>query len=236
MKLILSTIVLFYLVISCSNNNKDPRVIQLAYPETQIELNFRTAGSITPTIIDWDGEPGTYSIASSNQILQGNVFVLDTLSGQISWGTDFPVGTYYFTITAKSGKTTTAVEIMLTNTFKEGFFSGDFQAIIDPENPLSGIVAIDYGLRLNEDGSILMEKYSNPALLFSGNWSITEDGGLSVAFLTNLSGGKTTYMKGFLTFSEEENKLPLFNGKYGASLDENQEIENQTGIFIFLWG
>jgi len=79
-----------------------------------------------------------------------------------------------------------------------------------------------------------MERYSNPALLFSGNWSITEEGNLSVAFLTNLSGGVTTYMKGFISY-DEENKQPLFRGDYGSSLDENQEIENLTGIFRFIW-
>ncbi len=225
--------ILFCAILSCSKDETKIRRIQLSYAETEINLTFRTEGSVTPIIIDWNGNVGTYSITSSTDILQQGIISFDTLTGQLSWGKDFPVGTYDFSITAKSGETTTTEEITLTNTLTKGFFSGGFQKVDDPDDTIFTI-AIDYGLRLNEDGTISMERYSNPALLFSGNWSITEEGNLSVAFLTNLSGGATTYMKGFISY-DEENKQPLFRGDYGSSLDENQEIENPTGIFHFFW-
>jgi hypothetical protein len=225
--------ILFCTILSCSKDETKTRRIQLSYAETEINFTFRTEGSVAPIIIDWNGDAGTYSITSSTDILQQGIISFDTLTGQLSWGKDFPVGTYDFSITAKSGETTTTEEITLTNTFTKGFFSGGFKKVDDPDDTIFAI-AIDYGLRLNEDGTISMERYSNPALLFSGNWSITEEGKLSVAFLTNLSGGVTTYMNGFISY-DEENKQPLFRGDYGSSLDENQEIENPTGIFHFFW-
>lgn len=228
------------IILSCSKDSKSAieiREIQFSYAETEINTTFRTAGSVAPVILDWDGEPGTYSISSSTGILQENVIAFDTLTGQFSWGKDFPVGTYDFTITANSGNATTSAEITLTNIFIKGFFSGGFaKADFDSEgNPnFVPLLAIDYGLQLNEDGSISMEKYSNPALTVSGSWAITKEGVLSVEFITNLSGGQATYMLGLLAF-DSERKTPLFGGKYGASLDESQEIENPTGIFSFRW-
>ncbi len=233
MKPIISVITILFLLIACSKDETKTRKIQLSYAETEINLTFRTEGSVAPTIIDWNGDAGTYSITSSTDILQQGIISFDTLTGQLSWGKDFPVGTYDFSITAKSGETTTTEEITLTNTFTKGFFSGGFKKVDDPDDTIF-IIAIDYGLQLNEDGTISMERYSNPALLFSGNWSITEEGVLSVAFLTNLSGGETTYMSGFLSFGLEL-KLPRFNGEYGTSINENKEIENPTGIFRFRW-
>lgn len=224
------------IILSCSKDSKSAieiREIQFSYADSEINTTFRTAGSISPVVLDWDGEPGTYSISSSTEILQENVIAFDTITGQFSWGNNFPLGTYDFTITATSGNATSSAEITLTNTFIEGFFSGDFVEVDDPEGVIPTF-AVDYGLQLNEDGSISMEKYSNPALTVSGSWAITKEGVLSVEFITNLSGGQPTYMSGLLAF-DSEGKTPMFNGKYGASLDESQEIENPTGIFRFRW-
>ncbi|HDZ04667.1 hypothetical protein LCGC14_0354390 [marine sediment metagenome] len=223
----------FCILLSCSKDETKTRQIELGYPETEINLIFSTAGSTAPVILNWDGEPGTYSISSSTGILQENVIAFDTITGHFSWGKDFPIGIYDFSITAQSGVTTTTVEITLTNTFIEGFFSGGFQKVSDPDEIILTVFN-DYGLQLNENGSVSMERYSNPALIVSGNWSITDEGTLSIDFITNLSGGEITYMRGSLSFDSED-KEPLFRGLYGTSLNENQEIENLTGIFYFIW-
>lgn len=131
---------------------------------------------------------------------------MDSVTGEFSWREDFPLGTYDFSITTKSREATTTVKIVLTNRF----FSG--------------------GFRLNEDRSTSLQKYSNPVFLTSGNWSISEDYNLSIAFISNLSGRETTFMTGSLSFSYDS-KLLLFIGEYGSALNKNQEIENPTEIF-----
>ncbi len=227
--------ILFCAILSCSKDETKTRRIQLSYAETQINTTFRAAGSMAPDIIVWNGEPGTYSISSSTEILQRRRHMsFDTLTGVLSWGKDFPLGIYDFTITAQSGETTTAVEILLTNTLTKAFFSGGFLQVDDPDDiNFSADIPIDYGLWLNEDGSISMERYGDRTFLASGNWMATEGGTISVEFLTNPSGGATTYMSGFLSNSLVVS--PKFQGEYGPAVDENQEIENLTGIFRFEW-
>lgn len=228
---------LVYLIVSCSKDSTSTnqiREIQLSYSETEINTTFRTAGSVAPVILDWDGEPGTYSIASSSEILRRGAIVFDTLTGQFSWDKDFPVGTYDFTITAKSDEATATVEILMTNTFIKGFFSGGFVTVdFDSEEGYDpSAIPHDYSLRLNDDGSIYIQNYSNPAFEASGTWEIIKGNTLLVAFISNLSGGAATYLRGTLSNSI---LLPTINGRYGSSIDENQEIEDAIGAFRFEW-
>ena len=225
---------LFCIILSCSKDESKARKIQFSYAETEINTTFRVAGSIAPIILDWDGEPGTYSITSSSEILRRNHIKFDSLTGQFSWEKDFPVGSYDFIITAKSGETIATEEILLTNTFIKGFFSGGFVMVdfdldegYDPTT-----IPTDYGLTLNENGSISMEDYTNPAFEASGAWEILPNNSFLVSFVSNLSGGTTTYMRGSLFNSISQ---PRLSGTYGSSIDENQDIEDAIGAFRFIW-
>ncbi|MFS4446210.1 hypothetical protein [Maribacter sp. 2307UL18-2] len=227
---------LLYLFISCSKDSAAPepvRKIQLSYPESEINATFRTAGGIAPNIIQWNGDVGFYSITSSTEILRRDHIVFDSLTGQISWGKNLPLGSYDFTITAESGETTETVEILLTNSLIKAFFSGGFE-MVDPdvEEIDYSAIPVDYALWLNEDGTVAMERYSNPAFSAAGNWTTIEGGSILVDFITNLSGGETTYMRGYLANSAY---LPKFTGDYGSAVNENQEIEERTGVFRFEW-
>lgn len=234
MKSISAIVTLLFLLMACSKDDTAIRTIRLAYTDTEINTTFRTAGSTAPAILDWDGTPGTYHITSSSEILQRGYIVFDTLTGHFSWGKDFPVGTYDFTITAKSGEATATAEILLTNTFIKGFFCGGFVTVDfgSEEGYDPSAIPMDYGLRLNDDGSIALEKYSNPAFEASGSWEIIKGNSLLVAFISNLSGGETTYLMGSLSNSKS---LPSFNGRYGSSIDENHEVVNAVGAFRFEW-
>ena len=234
MKPLIAVITILFLLIACSRDDVTIRTIRLAYAETEINTTFRTVGSAAPFIIDWDGDPGTYHITSSSEILQRGYIVFDTLTGQFSWGKDFPVGAYDFTITAKSGEATAIAEILLTNTFVKGFFSGGFVTVDfeSEEGYDPSAVPMDYGLRLNDDGSIAMQEYSNPAFEASGSWKIIKRNTLLVEFISNFSGGETIYLRGSLSNSKS---LPSFNGRYGSSINENQEVVNAVGAFRFEW-
>ncbi|WP_430908544.1 hypothetical protein [Maribacter sp. 2-571] len=234
MKRTMPILALLFLVIACSKNDSPPSgTIRFEYAEEEINTTFRTVGSIAPSIIQWNGEVGTYSITSSSEILQRNHIVFDSLTGLLSWGKDFPLGTYDFVITAESEGRTQTVEILLINTLTKAFFSGGLQ-MVDPdaEDLNYSEIPPDYSLSLNEDGTIYMERYSNPAFEASGTWAAVSGGSLLIEFTTNLSGGDVTYMRGFLSNSLN---TPSFLGTYGSGIDENQEIVNRIGIFRFEW-
>lgn len=225
-----------YLFVSCSKDSASPepiRQIQLSYPETEINTTFRTEGSIAPNSLQWNGDAGFFTITSSTEILRRDHIAFDSLTGQISWGENLPLGTYDFTVTAQSEETTETVEILLTNTLIKAFFSGGFEKVAaDAEEIDYSTIPVDYALWLNEDGTVSMERYGDPFFSASGNWTAIEGGNILVDFITNLSGGQTTYMHGYLSNSSY---LPKFRGEYGSAIDENEEIEDPVGVFSFEW-
>lgn len=228
-------ITLFCILLGCNKEDTNRRKIVLAYADTEINTIFRTAGSIAPVILDWDGEPGTYSISSSTEILQRDHVVFDSLTGQLSWVRNLPLGTFDFTITTTSGEATSSVELILTNTFIKGFFGGSFViADVNDEEEVIDFSGIpnEYGLRLKEDGTIYMQKYDDPTFEASGTWVTIEGGTVSITVATNLSGGDTTYMRGFIA---NTGTSPLFRGTYGASISSENEIIDPVGAFNFKW-
>lgn len=95
-------ILILILIIACGKDDAHLDSIRLSYPEGEINITFRTKASITPSIIDWNGNSGFYGVSSSTEILQRDQVVFDSLTGSISWDKNFPVGTYDFTVTAKN--------------------------------------------------------------------------------------------------------------------------------------
>lgn len=218
-------------MLGCSKEETPTRQILFSYPETEVNTSFSNSGSIAPDNLFWDGEPGTFSISSSSDILNQNLITFDTATGKLSWGKNFPLGTYVFNITAQSGSAFAVVEIIVTNTFTKGSYAGGFLMADNPDF-INDALAPDYTLQLKEDGTIFMDRFSNPGFMAGGNWSISKEGDLSIAFVSNLSAGVITYMTGSFFFSSEI-ASPHIKGEYGPSLNENQKIENPTGLFRF---
>lgn len=219
------------LITGCSKEKTQTREILLSYPETEVNIIFTNSGSISPDNIFWDGEPGTFSISSSSDILEQNLITFDSVTGEFSWGKNFPLGTYVFNIAAQSGSAIAIVEIVVINTFQEGTYAGGF---IMGDNPdfIDEALAPDYTLQLKEDGTVFMDRFSNPGFMAAGNWSISKEGGLSITFISNLSAGAATYMTGSFFFSSAIAPAHI-KGEYGPFLNEKQEIENPTGLFRF---
>ena len=222
-----------FLFIACSNDEPEPRSIQLQYQETQINNTFRAEGSVAPSFVDWTGQEGVFSISSPTELLQRNVVVFDTLTGVLSWGKSLPLGAFNFTISAISGNSRTDVELVIKNTFEEGFFSGGFLELdLDVDEINFANVEVNYGLWLYANGTLEMEKYDNPLFSASGEWRVIEANTFSISFITNFSGGILTFLNGSLYNAE---LLPEMEGLYGSAIQDNLAIENPTGIFRFEW-
>ena len=76
------------------------------------------------------------------------------------------------------------------------------------------------------------ETESNTTFRVAGSWEILPNNSFLVSFVSNLSGGTTTYMRSSLSNSINQ---PRLSGTYGSSIDENQDIEDAIGAFRFIW-
>lgn len=204
--------------------------ISLGYPDSLVHTPFRKQGSIAPNALNWNGEKGTLSISSTTEILSSDDIKFEEDTGIIFWSRFLPLGEFDLIIAAKNSKNSVKTKILLNNTFDKGFFSGGFKAgnpmEIDPTT-----IQSKYGLTLHEDQTVSMSDYNNPTFSVSGRWEILGGANIAIEFISSLSGGKTTYMKGYML----NGVGPKIEGVYGGERDSSGEILNPTGKFLFKW-
>ncbi|MBD0777596.1 hypothetical protein HPE56_07310 [Maribacter sp. ANRC-HE7] len=239
---ILKTCFIFFtltvLLQSCNNDDSPTQKgtdkemgILLRYPDSLVETIFRKQGSLAPIEIDWNGEKGTLSISSTTTILESNNIQFEEDTGIIFWSRLLPLGEFDLTITAKNSKDAVDTNILFSNRFDRGYFSGGFEAgnptEIDPTT-----IPVEYGLTLHEDHTVSMINYTDPAFIASGIWETLEGPNIAIEYTSN---GETTYMKGQLYHNGELPNLPVLEGVYGAGKDASGEIIAPEGRFLFKW-
>lgn len=215
---------------SQNGTNEDMGIV-LRYPDSLVETIFRKQGSLAPIEIDWNGEKGTLAISSTTTILESNNIQFEEETGIIFWSHLLPLGEFDLTITAKNSKDAVDTNILFSNRFDQGYFSGGFEAgnptEIDPTT-----IPVEYGLTLHEDHTVSMINYADPAFSASGTWETLEGPNIAIEYTSN---GETTYMKGQLYHYDELPNLLVIDGVYGAEKDASGEIIAPEGRFLFEW-
>ncbi|WP_109302116.1 hypothetical protein [Aquimarina sp. AU474] len=218
------TIALISLLWACSSDD-DSGNIRLEYPEV-FETLYLNETEVSPTVLDWQGEIGTLSISSTTEILNRPVVFFDEDTGVISWGNRLPLGAFPFVIEAKNSTSTARFEIIIENKFEEGLFEGGFLEDTSDEPDFS-MISQEYFLTFLDDGTFTMQNFDMPDLSFEGEWII--DGSRVIATRIDDMAANDFIMVGYISVGNS----PGFSGRYGSSLNDQDEIQDFEGIFRF---
>ncbi|MFP2995588.1 hypothetical protein ABN763_06740 [Spongiivirga sp. MCCC 1A20706] len=231
MKKLMNNMLLSTLLLGLIGCNKDDGTdvlpIRLQYSDNP-STTYRTAGTLTPIIIDWNGEAGSFEVTTESEILRRDVMTFDSITGVFSWQNELPLGAWDFTVTARNSMTSASVMFTFKNEFVEGVFTGGFIENLEVDTTDQGNFPPAYTISLNEDKTITMTKFDDPTFSAVGEWRHRQGGSFNVEFITALSAPNIIYLDGFIYAGN-----PRFSGKYGNGINEDGTIKDPSGTFSF---
>lgn len=195
---------LFLTFASCSNDddNDDSPAVQppsITYAATNLNATFFHAGNSNAPTVNWNGNPGSFSLATPVTGL-----TINTTTGVLNWTKDLPIDIHTLQVVATNSAGQTTVNLTLDNPL-QGVFTGTYDSILffqvefiengtmllranSETNPDTGtgtwtkngnIIAIDYTYDIGGDFSLSGTLTVGTTAIYSGDW-FYDHGAISV--------------------------------------------------------
>ena len=146
------------LIMSCSNEDDSPTISSpsVTYASTNLEALFSQIGNSAAPNVNWNGNQGSFSLASTTEGLN-----INSTSGVINWTKMLPIGNHNVQVIATNSSGQTTINLTINNPF-QGEFIGDYDSF--------NYFSLDF----NSNGTINIKANdeSNPSLA-SGTWALT---------------------------------------------------------------
>lgn len=226
-------IFLILLQFACSNDDDSSNELRIVYEQDRIENTFLQTGETAPPTVNWMDETGTFSAttltSTEGDDLVGRAIFIDEVTGVLSWNRSLPPGEKKVFITAANSFLSTTITLTIKNTFTEGFFIGGFNNDASNEPDYSDIV-YDLFLVLSENRTIDLINNTSTSIA-TGTWTIDENV-ITIEFIFLNNPEENLTMKGEL-YSSTGLPVAEYTGQWGQGLDQNNNIIDRMGVFIF---
>jgi hypothetical protein len=196
------TLLLIGTLVSCEQND-DPAPAQapsnFAYTNATAEAKFYEDGNSTAPNVNWNGDEGTFSLATSVTGIS-----IDAATGVLSWTKALPLGEHQVQVLAKNSQGQVSTAYTLTN-LPAAQFEGDYNFDPNAESPGTDNY---YVFSLKQDGTMTGSLDEDE---LAGTWQLNADGSISGTYTYTGFGDSYDFTA---NVQHSETAEPLMVGKW----------------------